>query len=157
MFDFNDITLKMYKYVHSLSSPLPNIIMLGDFNFPGMNWSTPHDSCPTAAPLISLTDSLFVNQQVNEPTCLMFGPDDLFKSITVTKSYISDHSIILTETSLPICTKSSIEFNPATSGFDKLDFNKANCMGRPTCCPQIIFLHYRRRIFIYRSYRCYYF
>ena len=113
MFDFNDITLKIYEYVQSLSSPLPNIIMLGDFNFPGMNWLTPHDSCPTAVPLISLTDSLFVNQQVNEPTCLdnildlIFGPDDLFKSITVTKSYISDHSIILTETSLPICTKSS--------------------------------------------------
>ena len=65
MSDFNDITLTIYEYVHSLSSPLPNII-LGDFNFPGINWSTPHDSCPTAAPLISLTDSLFVNQQVNE-------------------------------------------------------------------------------------------
>ena len=103
-----------------------------DFNFPGINWSTPHDSGPTAAPLISLADSLFVNQQVNEPTCqenildLIFGPDGLFKSITVTKSYISDHSIIWTETSLPICTKSSIEFNLATSEFDKLDFNKAN-------------------------------
>ena len=51
MSDFNDITLKIYEYVHSLSSPLPNIIMLGDI------------------------------------------------------PYISDHSIILTETSLPICTK----------------------------------------------------
>ena len=58
MSDFNDITLKIYEYVHSLSSPLPNIIMLGDFNFPGMNWSTRLDSCPTAAPLISLTDSI---------------------------------------------------------------------------------------------------
>ena len=85
------------------------------------HWSTPHDSCPTAALLISLTDSLFVNQKVNEPTRLdnildlIFGPDD--HSIT---------PIILTETSLPICTKSLVEFNPATSGFDKLDFNKGN-------------------------------
>ena len=125
--DISDITLKIYEYVYSLSSPLPIIIMLGDFN-----WSTSHNSCHTAAPLISLTDSLFVNQQVNEPTRpenildLIFQLDDLFTSITDTKSYISDHSIILTEASLPIWTKSSIEFNPATSGFDKLDFNKAN-------------------------------
>ena len=74
--------------------------MLGDFNFPGMNWSTPHHSCPAATPLISLADSLFVNQQVNEPTRLenildlIFGPDDLFTSMTVTILYISDHSII---------------------------------------------------------------
>ena len=36
-----------------MSSPLPNIIMLGDFHFPDINWSNPDSNCPDASPLIS--------------------------------------------------------------------------------------------------------
>ena len=51
-----------------MSSPLPNIIMLGDFNFPDINWSNPDSNCPDASPLISFSDWLFLNQQVSAPT-----------------------------------------------------------------------------------------
>ena len=51
-----------------MSSPLPNIIMLWDFNFPDINWSNPDFNCPDASPLISFSDWLFLNQQVSAPT-----------------------------------------------------------------------------------------
>ena len=43
---------------------MPNIIMLGDFNFPDIDWRNPDLRCPYAIPLISLSDFLFLNQQV---------------------------------------------------------------------------------------------
>ena len=52
----------------SMSSPLPNIIMLGDFNFPDINWLNPDYNCPDASPLILFSDCLFLNQQVSAPT-----------------------------------------------------------------------------------------
>ena len=45
-----------------MSSPLPNIIMLGDFNFPDIDWLTPDYNCPDASPLILISDWLFLNQ-----------------------------------------------------------------------------------------------
>ena len=51
-----------------MPSPLPNIIMLGDFNFPDIDWTKPDLSCPCAIPLISLSDCLYLNQQDLELT-----------------------------------------------------------------------------------------
>ena len=64
--------------------------MLGDFNFPDINWTNPDLNCPYAIPLISLSDCLFLNQ-VLEPTrmsnilYLIFSPDDFINSIDVTE------------------------------------------------------------------------
>ena len=67
--EFNDIILKTKSYIMSLPSPLPNIIMLGDFNFPNIDWSCSTTSCPPmAGPLIELAGLLFLTQQVKEPT-----------------------------------------------------------------------------------------
>ena len=40
---FEDVILKMKSVMFKLASPLPNIIMLGDFNLPTMSWSQPGD------------------------------------------------------------------------------------------------------------------
>ena len=88
--EFNDIILKTKSYIMSLPSPLPNIIMLCDFNFPNIDWSCSITSCPMAGPLIDLAGLLFLNQQVKEPTSklnildIIFGPDDLVNYITTT-------------------------------------------------------------------------
>ena len=45
--------------------------MLGDFNFPNIDWSVwscSTTSCPMAGPLIDLVGLLFLAQQVKEPT-----------------------------------------------------------------------------------------
>ena len=40
--EFEDIMTKVNQFIFSLCSPLPNSIILGDFNFPGVNWSIPN-------------------------------------------------------------------------------------------------------------------
>ena len=67
--DFNDIISRSQEFILSILSPLRNIIMLGDFNFPDINWTNPDLNCPYAIPLISLSDCLFLNQPVLVPTC----------------------------------------------------------------------------------------
>ena len=77
----------------SLPSPLPNIIMLGDFNFLNIDWSCSTTSCHMAGLLIDLAGLLFLAQQVKEPTRklnildLIFCPDDLVKYITTTDTF----------------------------------------------------------------------
>ena len=66
--------------------------MLGDFNFPDINWINPDLNCSYAIPLISLSDCLFLNQQVLVPTrksnilYLIFSLDDFINHIDVTDS-----------------------------------------------------------------------
>ena len=101
---FNDIISRSQALILSMPSPLPNIIMLGDFNFPDIDWTNPDFSCPYAIPLISLSDSLFLNQQVLKPTRkynildLIFSTNDFVYFIYVTDSVLSDHRIITSKT-----------------------------------------------------------
>ena len=78
--------IRRYTNIVYYYSPLPNIIMLGDFNFPDIEWTKPDLSCTYAIPLLSLSDCFFLNQQVLEPTrksnilYLIFSPDDFVNS-----------------------------------------------------------------------------
>ena len=104
---FNDIISRSQAFILSMPSPLPNIIILGDFNFPDIDWTNPDLKCPYDIPLISLSDCLFLNQQVLEPTHksnildLIFSPDDFVNSMDVTDSLLSNHRIITVKTSIP--------------------------------------------------------
>ena len=66
--DVNDIISRSRAIILSMFSPLPYIIMFGDFNFPDINWLNPNYNCPDASPLILFSDLLFLNQQVSTPT-----------------------------------------------------------------------------------------
>ena len=105
--EFDDIIDKVNQFVFSLSSPLPNIIILGDFNFPGVDWSSPNHPS-SSHPLVYLCDSLFISQQVHRPTRksnildLIFCPIELINSISIFDTFISDHRIITVETHIPV-------------------------------------------------------
>ena len=92
----------------SLPSPLPNIIFLGNFNLPDINWSILNPSFPTAGSLLNLIGLTFLNQQVSEPTrnCnilyLIFCPDNIINSITVSDTFLSDHCVFYAETLIPV-------------------------------------------------------
>ena len=107
---FNDIKSRSQALILSMPSPLSTVIMLGYFNFPDIDWTNPDLSCTYAIPLVSLSDCLFLNQQVLEPTRksnifdLMFSPDDFVNSIDVTDSLLSDHRIITVKTSISFTT-----------------------------------------------------
>ena len=66
--EFNDIILKTKSYIIYLPSPLPNIMMLGNFNVPNIEWSYSTTNCHMDGSLIDLAGLLFLNQQVKEPT-----------------------------------------------------------------------------------------
>ena len=99
----------------ALPSPLPNIIMLGDFNFPNRSF------------LIDLAGLLFLTQQVKELTRklnildLIFCPDDLVNYITTTDTFLSDHRIINVSTSVPVPQTIPVaqNLNPSSNVFDK--------------------------------------
>ena len=65
--EFNDIIVKVNQFILSLSSTLPNIIILGDSNLPGVDWLSPNMSSMTT-PFVDLCNYLFLNQQVHKPT-----------------------------------------------------------------------------------------
>ena len=123
----------MEQFFSKESSPLPYIILLGDFNFPDIDWSCPDISYEAAAPLLSLSNSLLLNQQVDKPTRLsntldlIFCPDEIIKTISVADTYLSDHRILTTSTLIPLVpTKTTLCSNPPASAFEKLDFNKSD-------------------------------
>ena len=110
--------------------------MLGDFNLPDINWSSLNPRCPTAGSLFNLTNLTFLTQQVTEPTRnsniidLIFCPDNIINSITVSDTILSDHHIIYADTLIPVIVPSTAQKNqnlnlPSTR-IETLDFNKAN-------------------------------
>ena len=56
--DFIDVISRAEQYILTIPAPLPNIILLGDFNFPLINWSNPNSQCPLSSPLFNLSDHL---------------------------------------------------------------------------------------------------
>ena len=121
------------QYTLIIPAPLPNIILLGDFNFPLINWSNPNCQCPFSIHLVHRSDRLFLSQQVAEPTQnsnildLIFCPNDLIYSIDICDTFISDHSMLTVETNVSMSPPLFPQnLNPAITVFDKLEINKAN-------------------------------
>ena len=123
--EFNDI-------IFSLSSPLPNIIILGDFNLPGVYWLSPIMSFMTT-PLVDLCDYLVFTQQVHRQTRksnvidLIFCPNDLINTISISDTFISDHRMITVDAFIHIqcCVPNQISNTPI-SKFANLDFHRAD-------------------------------
>ena len=63
--DFDDINTKTREFILCLPAPLPNIILLGDFNMPEIIWDNPHAYNPSAELLIDLARLLLLYQQVS--------------------------------------------------------------------------------------------
>ncbi len=128
--DFEPIINKMFSCMFELSSPLPNIILLGDFNLPNMDWSNPKH-CFISRALCPFIDSFFLEQLVTEPTRinnvldLIFSNDDVIDCISVCKTVISDHSLLTVKTNIPISNcDGAPACNPPTSPFEMLNFKR---------------------------------
>ena len=106
--NFIDVISRTEQYILTISAPLPNIILLGDFNFPLIDWSNPNSQCPMSSPLFHLSDHLFLSQQVSKPTRnsnildLIFSPNNLINSIDICDTFISDHRMLTVETNIPM-------------------------------------------------------
>ena len=132
--DFDDIITKTREFILSLPAPLPNIILLADFNMPEVIWDNPHAYNPSSELLIDLTTLLFLNQQLSTPTRksnvldLIFDSDELINSIDVPECSSSDHCLIKTETYIPVdpITIQTKCINPSLTSFEKFDFNRSD-------------------------------
>ena len=129
--DLDDIITKTQEFILSLPAPLPNIILLGDFNMPEVIWDNPHAYNPSYGLLATLS---FLNQEVSTPTQksnvldLILCSDGLIKSIDVSECSFSDHCLIKTETYIPVdpITIQAKCINPSLTSFRKVCFNRSD-------------------------------
>ena len=128
-----DMITIIYSYLNNLGSPLPNIVFLGDFNLPNMNWQNPNPNTDVYRTLCPLLDFYFLEQLVTEPTRkqnildLIFSNPALVDSICITETYLSDHCLLLANTCIPVCKRATQNsHNPSTSIFENLNFNKCD-------------------------------
>ena len=131
--DFEDIIARMTQCIVEMPTPMPNIVVVGDFNLPNFNWEDSQSDCLISNIMCPFVDSLFLKQVVTKPTRgnnildLVFCHDDLVDSIEISKTSISDHCILHVNSSIPVLDKqqSSI-LNPPTSLMASLNFNKCS-------------------------------
>ena len=115
---FEDVILKMKSVTFKFASPLPNIIMLGDFNLPTMSWSQPGD-CFISHIFCPFVESLFLQQYVNLPTKktiildLVFCNSELIDTIDICDTFISDHCLLTVNTSIAVFFKVSWYCKPS--------------------------------------------
>ena len=108
---FNDIVLQTEHKICALDGPLalPEVIIMGDFNFPGVQWdSTISETKEHLSCLVGLRDFLYLDQMITEPTRksntldLLFCNESIIESIEIDETVISDHNIIHVNSSLKI-------------------------------------------------------
>ena len=95
---------KVTEWSIHLPSPLPDVIITGDFNMPNNDWANLSLNSSSAShqtmSLLNVTDSLFLEQHIHEPTRngsildLVFSSSDLVSSISLHETATSDHNII---------------------------------------------------------------
>ena len=128
---FNDIVSQTEHKICALNGPLPEVIIMGDFNFPGVQWdSTISETNEHLSCLVGLRDFLYLDQMITEPTRKLNTLDLLFCNesiIEIDETVISDHNIIHVNSYLKIMDKSDPKvMNPSESVFEQINFFKAN-------------------------------
>ena len=132
---FIEVLAKMSDCIYNMPScaPLPHVIFLGDFYLPNIDWINARFTNLVATHLCPIIEDLFLEQLVHEPTrgnnilYLIFSEKELIDSINVTKTCLSDHSMLLCHTLIPICSLSNVDRkNPPFSVFESLNFRNCN-------------------------------
>ena len=95
------------RKLEDLPAPLPTILMMGDFNFPTINWSKETISAGRlrdrnqAEELLSLAEDFFLNQFINQPTrqenildLFFTNNEELYHGFTINDAGLSDHKLI---------------------------------------------------------------
>ncbi|KAK3884903.1 hypothetical protein Pcinc_010877 [Petrolisthes cinctipes] len=106
--NFTKAYREMHKLIEDLPTPMPDIIICGDFNFPFIHW--PEGSIITGATreeqdqaslTFELSDKFFLTQLITKPTrknntidLLFTNIQDLLSDHTVEKTIFSDHNLV---------------------------------------------------------------
>ena len=125
------------KAICSLGTPMPLVVICGDFNLPSIDWNSGNISGSTleiqrqAAALFEFMNEYSVLQMVTEPTrksnildLFMTNNPEIISSIEVMDTLLSDHRLLLVETC--INTEESLVQKPNLEGFNSLNFHHMN-------------------------------
>ena len=66
--DFEDIITRTTQCFNEMPTPMPNIVVVGDFNLPNFNWDDPNTDCLISKVMCPFIDSFFLKQIVTKPT-----------------------------------------------------------------------------------------
>jgi len=104
---FTDALTILKQHIDKFDSPAPNIIVMGDFNFPFINWETNkfsggRESCHSQAKnLIDFSNYHCLNQCIQNNTrensildLLFTNNEDIIHKIEITCTTLSDHNLI---------------------------------------------------------------
>jgi len=121
--------------IDEYDAPSPNLILLGDLNFPIINWSArttrggSASSQSQANLLISLANDLCMEQCIKAPTrgsnildLLLTNNDELIHSYTVTDTALSDHKLISATTNIIISPTTTPNISNQNVTFKDLNF-----------------------------------
>ena len=136
---FEQFLINIKNKLEEFVSPLPNIVITGDLNFPYVNWDSNNtygrrDDNDQANDLIKLSEDYCLTQYIKIPTrgenildLFLANNDELVQDYSVTKSIISDHDIIIINTNINTSTTST----PNHKDFSQT-FNKLNLLSKKT-------------------------
>ena len=137
---FESTIQKIDLDIESLGTPLPTVIMCGDFNFPNIEWrnnigdirSSTFDMRQQAGILLEFMEKYCLVQYVTEPTRLnnildlfMSNNEDLIRDIDIIDTSISDHRLVLVRTCIRGCEAEDARCLPRR-GFAALNFNHSS-------------------------------
>ena len=66
--DFEDIITRTTQCFNEMPTPMPNIVVVGDFNLPNFNWDDPNTDYLISKVMCPFIDSFFLKQIVTKPT-----------------------------------------------------------------------------------------
>ena len=133
MSDFAPVVEEVKQKILDVGDPQLNVIVFGDFNFPGADWSS---SCPLggtrdqrtqASVLFELRDELLLNQIIEVPTradsildLVFLSDESIIMNVDVRDTLMTDHRIILMETTLgfPDIKRSSFNVEESLSSLN---------------------------------------
>lgn len=124
---------KIKDTLHNLPKPTPNILLVGDLNFPLIDWTTEsvyggaNDMRLQAYASLRFAQDLYLTQLIHAPTrgnntldVAMCNNEELIYEYSVDKTNLSDHNIITLTTSIKTDT------HPSTTVKQNQTFNQLN-------------------------------
>ncbi len=127
--DFNDVMSRTIDCCQKFTVPLINIVIVGDFNFPHIDWSAISEThCRHIGKLSDDVNLFFLKQYVALPTRkdnildLVFSNDDIIQNIDSIPTYISDHNVLHAQTNVLVSTTCTSIINDPTTCLETIDF-----------------------------------
>ena len=123
---FERVMREISAFIDRRGPPLPNIILMGDFNFPQITWSSgvinwagrSSSERRAALRLLECNDQFCLAQVVDKPTrgknlldLILTNNCDLVGNCSVADSGLSDHRLVIGSLSLPSEVKSERSFS----------------------------------------------